>query len=125
MRYYIKEYLNQKYEIDIEIPANTTAVVRLPEQQEMELGSGTYHYEYVTESSFVKAQYDMDSKFGELLENPTGSALLHQYAKELMENEMFLMFAKERPLTEVTGMLPQEMMPLLEMVLTQCNANPV
>lgn len=119
------ECLNQKYVIDIEIPANTTAVVRLPEQREMELGSGTYHYEYVTESSFVKARYDMDSKFGELLENPTGNALLHQYAKELMANEMFLMFAKERPLTEVTGMLPQEMMPLLEMVLAQCNADPV
>ncbi len=51
--------------------------------------------------------------------------LLQKYATELLENDMFMMFAKERPLTELAGMLPQEAMQLISMVLGQCNANPV
>lgn len=42
-----------------------------------------------------------------------------------MENELFMMFAKERPLTELAGMLQPEAMQLVQMVLVQCNANPV
>lgn len=70
-------------------------------------------------------RYDMDSRFKELLENPVGMGLLQKYATELLENDMFMMFAKERPLTELAGMLPQEAMQLISMVLGQCNANPV
>lgn len=116
--------LDHQYTIDIEIPANTTAVVSLPEKETVELGSGKYHYEYRTESVFVKERYDMESKFKELLENPVGSAMLNQYAKELMENELFLMFAREQPIMEVAGMLPPEAMQLIKMVMEQCNANP-
>lgn len=116
--------LDGKYCFDIEIPANTTAKVLLPEQEEKQLGSGKYHFEYATECSFVKERYDMESKFGELLDNPTGMGLLHQYAKELMDNELFLMFAKEHTITEVMTMLPEEVKPLMDMVIVQCNANP-
>lgn len=116
--------LEHKYTADIAIPANSTAVVSLPEREEMTLGSGTYHFEYETESSFVKERYDMDSKFSELLQNPAGNAMLKQYAEELLENELFMMFAKERPVSELSGMLPPEAMQLMEMVLEQCNANP-
>lgn len=116
---------DNQYVIDIEIPANTTAIVSLPEKEEVELGSGNYHYEYRTESVFVKERYDMESKFKELLENPVGAEMLNQYAKELMDNELFLMFAKEQPIMEVTGMLPPEAMQLIQMVMEQCNANPV
>lgn len=115
--------LEHKYTADIVIPANPTAVVSLPEREEVTLGSGTYHFEYETESSFVKERYDMDSKFGELLQNPAGNAMLKQYAEELLENELFMMFAKERPVSELSGMLPPEAMHLMEMVLEQCNAN--
>lgn len=113
------------YIVDIRIPANTSAVLSLPEREEETLGSGQYHFEYATESSFVKERYDMDSKFGELLENPVGMELLQKYAAELLENDMFMMFARERPLTELAGMLPPEAMQLISMVLGQCNANPV
>lgn len=116
---------DKRYFVDLSIPANTTSLVSLPDRTEETLGSGKYHFEYETESSFMKERYDMDSKFGELLENPVGKTLLQQYAKELMENELFMMFAKERPLTELAGMLPPEAMQLVQMVLVQCNANPV
>ena len=61
----------------------------------------------------------------EIDENPAGNELLRKNASELLENEMFLMFAKERPVIEVTGMLPAEIMPLIRMVIAQCNENPV
>lgn len=116
--------MNHKYDIEVAIPANTTAEVCLPERACETLGSGTYHFEYATEQSFEKERYDMDSKFGELLDNAVGNEMLNQYAPDLMANEMFMMFAKERPLTEVVGMMPPEAMQLLQMVLVQCNANP-
>lgn len=116
--------LDHKYTVDITIPANTTAIAALPEQEEQELGSGNYHYEYPTESSFVIERYNLDTLFGELIANPVGKAILSQYAKELMDNEMFLMFAQNRPISEVLGMLPPEVKPLIDMVMQQCNANP-
>ncbi len=117
--------MDHKYVVDIEIPENTTAVVSLPDREEETLGSGKYHFEYATESSFVKERYDMDTRFGDLLDNPVGAAMLNQYAKELMDNELFMMFAKERPIMEISGMLPLEAMQLIVMVMQQCNANPV
>ena len=117
--------VDHQYVADIVIPENTTAVVCLPERDEEVLGSGRYHYEYGTESTFEKERYDYDSLFGDLMENPVGSQLLNQYAKELMENEMFLLFAKDHPITEVSGMLPAEAMGLLDLVIAQCNKNPM
>ena len=60
-----------------------------------------------------------------MIENPVGKQLLEQYASELMQNELFLMFAKDHQITEVLTMLPDEVKPLIDMVITQCNANPV
>ena len=116
---------DHKYTVDITIPENTTALVSLPEREEETLGSGQYHFEYETESSFIKERYDMDSKFGELLENPAGLGILQQYAKELLDNELFMVFAKERSIIELSGMLPEETMQLVQMVLKQCNADEV
>lgn len=110
-----------KYVIDIEIPANTTSIVSLPEREEQVLGSGKYHFEYETEASFVMEKYNMDTKFGDLLSHPVGNGLLNQYAKELMENELFMMFAKERPIVEIASMLPPEAMQLITMVMQECN----
>ena len=110
-----------KYTADIEIPANTTAELSLPGRESETLGSGCYHFEYETTDSFVKERYDMDTKFGELMDNPIASAMMTQYAKELMENELFMMFAKERPIMELMAMLPPEAMGLIQMVMKACN----
>lgn len=115
----------KQYSFEIEIPANTTAEVLLPHQSVKELGSGNYIFTYETQDSFDKERYDYDSLFGELIENPVGKQLLEQYASELMQNELFLMFAKDHQITEVLTMLPDEVKPLIDMVITQCNANPV
>lgn len=117
--------LEHKYIVDLMIPENTTAVVSLPERPEETFGSGQYHFEYETNSSYVKERYDYDSLFAELIENPIGNQLLNQYAKDLMDNELFLLFAKDHPITDLAGMLPSEAMQLIDMVIAQCNANPV
>lgn len=117
--------IDGRYDFTIDIPANITAEVALPEREAEILGSGTYNFTYETENSFVKERYDYESKFGELIDHPVGNSILNQYAKELMENELFLMFAKERQIVEVLAMLPSEMKPLIEMVIIQCNLKPI
>lgn len=52
---------NGKIKIHIEVPANTTAVLMLPEKEgEQEVGSGIYDYEYDTETSLELDRYSMD-----------------------------------------------------------------
>lgn len=117
--------LDHKYVVDIVIPENTTAEVTMPEREKEVLGSGEYHFEYETENSFVKERYNRDSKFGELLENPAGLHMLQKYAGELLSNDLFMTFAKVRPVMELEGMLPPEAMGLIDMVIAQCNVNPI
>lgn len=112
---------NHRYTVDIHIPENTEALVSLPEREETELGSGFYHFEYETESVFDKLRYNMDTKFGELLDNPVGSAMLHQYVGELVENELFMTFASGRSITEIESMLPPEAMQIVLKTMEQCN----
>lgn len=112
---------DQKYKVTIHIPENTSAIVSLPGRKEETLGSGYYSFTYETEDHFVKERYDRETQFDELLQHPTANKMLHQYAKELMENELFLMFAKERSVLELEGMLPPEAMQLIDLVLEQCN----
>ena len=113
--------LNGKYIIDLEIPANTTAIVALPEQEKTTLGSGSYHFEYATESNFVPEKYNMDTPFGEIVKHPVGGEMLKQYAKYLIENELFMMFAAERPIVEISSMLPPEAVGLIQMIMKACN----
>ena len=61
----------KKITIDIVIPANTTAVVKLPERdEELLLGSGTYHYCYDTETDLELSKYSTDNTLGELVADP-------------------------------------------------------
>ena len=110
-----------QYTADITIPANTTAEVDLPGREIEELGSGTYHFVWETEDSFLKLPYNMDTLFSEILANPAGKALLEQYAPELMANEMFLAFGAGQPMETIYAMLPAEARPLFDMAMKVCN----
>ncbi len=113
---------DKQYTIDVEIPANTTALVDLPGQKPKELGSGSYHFEYATEDDFVRHKYNKETVFGDLLGHPAGSALLRQYAPELLGSDLFMTFAARKTIEEISAMLPPEAMRLMELVLAQCNA---
>lgn len=110
-----------KYRIDIQVPANTTAHVSLPEKEDFQVGSGRYHYEYETKASFVRQRFSTDSTLGALLAEPLGAQMLHSYAPELCENELFMQFAVNRTIEEISNMLPPESMALFTTVLDRLN----
>lgn len=63
----------------VQIPANTTAVLYLPEKEgALELGSGTYSYEYETTTSLRELRFTLDSKLGEILAEPLGMKMMEQ-----------------------------------------------
>lgn len=112
----------KRYRVNVEIPANTTALADLLGQKPQELGSGKYCFAYATEDDFVKHKYNMETVFSKLLEHPVGAALLKQYAPDLLGNDLFLTFAAQKTMEEISAMLPPEAMQLMELVLAQCNA---
>nr|WP_180272002.1 alpha-L-rhamnosidase C-terminal domain-containing protein [Actinomyces ruminis] len=110
-----------RYVVDLDIPANTTAEVALPEREEVLLGSGVYHFEYATEHDFAPKKFNMETTFGALMAHPEGAATMNRYAKELVDNELFMMFAAERPVLELEGTLPPAAMDVIQMALDACN----
>ena len=111
-----------KIRVSVTIPANTRAVLYLPEKPESEaisLGSGQYEYEYHTETDLRVLRFTMDSKLGDIMAEPQGLALLTQYAPELVNNPM-IEYAKQMTLAEGISSVPQ-FRPLYEMVLKVLN----
>ena len=52
-----------KIRVEVQIPANTTAVLYLPEKEDaLDLGSGPYRYEYETTTSRRELRCTLDSK---------------------------------------------------------------
>lgn len=117
------ECKNNRFIIDIEVPENTTAVIALPEREEITVGSGKHHFDYATESSYEEEKYTQQNTLGELLENPIGLHIFNEYAYELLENAMFMQFAKERPILEIVSVTPPEMIQLFNTIIKQLNEN--
>lgn len=118
------ECKNNKFVVDIRVPANTTAIMQLPDKaEEITVGSGDYHYEYATDLSFEKESYTKDSKLGNILENPIALEMFKEKASEILENPMFMQFAKDRSILEVSAVLPTEVVQLLEMIIAKLNEN--
>jgi hypothetical protein len=118
------ECKNKKFVIDISVPANTTAVVHLPDRaEEITVGSGDYHYEYDTELSMEKEFYTKDSRMGMILENPIALQMFKEKAPEILENPMFMQFAKDRSILDISAVLPTEVVHLIEMIIAKLNEN--
>lgn len=74
------ECKDNKIRVYVEVPANTTAILYLPEIDEaIELGSGSYSYEYDTLTHLETDRYTMETTLGERLKK----ALKH--LTEIME----------------------------------------
>lgn len=109
-----------KIHIHVEVPANTRAVIILPEKEErLEVGSGVYDYEYNTETSLAVERYSMDSTLGELLEHPEAARMFNQMAPGMLDNPM-IQFAYGMTLSELLGAAP-EARPLYEAVVLELN----
>ncbi|MBD7971211.1 family 78 glycoside hydrolase catalytic domain [Paenibacillus gallinarum] len=112
---------NKQIQIDIEIPANTTAVLYLPEQDEpIEVGSGSYHYEYATDTSLEKDRFSMESTLKEILDEPLAVAIFNEHMPELLNNPM-IEFAYQMSINEMLANAPAEGKPLFEMVINTLN----
>ena len=109
-----------KIRVEVQIPANTTAVLYLPEKEKaLELGSGTYSYEYATTTSLRELRFTLDSKLGEILAEPLGMQMMEQMVPQLVHNPM-IEYAKRMTLSEGISSAP-EIRPVYETVLKALN----
>ena len=112
-----------KIRVEVQIPANTTAVLYLPEKEDaLELGSGTYSYEYETATCLRELKFTMDSKLGEILAEPLGMEMMEQMVPDLVHNPM-IEYAKRMTLSEGISSAP-EIRPVYEAVLKALNEQP-
>lgn len=111
---------NRKIHVEISVPVNTSALVYLPEKEDMlEVGSGNYVYEYDTNTSLRELRFSLDSTLGEIMEEPLGKQMLDQMVPELMANPM-IEYAKKMTLAEGISSAPQ-IRTVYEMVIQALN----
>lgn len=112
---------NGQIAVDLTVPANTTAFLKLPEKAEtLTLGSGSYHYEYATETRLEQERYSLETALHTVLEHPAARAVLQQYAPEMLDNPM-LQYVINEPLSALLAYSP-DAKPLFEGVVTAMNA---
>ena len=110
-----------KLHIHAEIPANTTAVIVLPEkEEELEVGSGVYDYEYDTETSLKTLRFSMDSTLADIVAEPLAVQMFEQLAPGMLDGPMIQM-AMQMTLAEMLGAAP-DARPMFEAVVNALNA---
>lgn len=106
--------------IDVEIPANTTAVICLPEkEEEITVGSGSYHYEYDTQTCLETEKYSLDSTLGELVEDELGRKMFDELSPGMLDDPM-IKFAFGMTVAELIQMAA-EARPLYQTVISALN----
>ena len=111
---------NGKIHVHVEVPANTTAVIILPEKEEVhEVGSGVYDYEYETQTCLAVERFSMDSTLGEIVAEPLAVEMFNQMAPGMLDGPM-IQFAYGMSLAELIGAAPQAK-PLYETVVNALN----
>lgn len=104
---------------DIWIPVNTTAIVKLPEKEELFLGSGSYHYEY--ETNLEIDRFTMESTLKEVLDQPVAVEMLEQMSPGMTQSEM-LKLAYNMSIKELNALIPLEGARMFEAVLDALNS---
>lgn len=111
----------KKITVDVVIPANTKALVYLPEKENpIEVGSGSYHFDYETETNLERDRFSMDSTLKEILDEPVALQILNQYAPEMLNHPM-IEFAYQLSISEILATAPGETETLFKMVLDTLN----
>lgn len=113
---------NKRFILDVEIPANTTALICLPGMGgTTEVGSGNYHFECDTDLELESTRYSMESTMRELLDNPIALSILNQYAPGMTDNPM-LSFVMDTTIAGMTALVPPEVAQLFQTVIAALNA---
>lgn len=109
-----------KIKVHVEVPANTSAVICLPEkEEEILVGSGVYDYEYETTTNLSYERFSFDSTLGEILEQPLAVEMFEQMVPGMLDNPM-IKFAYPMTIAELLGAAP-EARPLYEAVIQALN----
>lgn len=112
---------DKKITVDIEIPANTTAVIYLPEKNEpIEVGSGVYHWEYITETNLDRTRFSMGSTLKEIFDEPLAVQILRQHAPEMVDHPM-IQYAFDSTLSEIVAMSSSESEQLFKTIIDALN----
>ena len=106
--------------VDVEIPANTSAVIRLPEKEDkITVGSGNYHYEYDTQTCLEIEKYSLDSTLGELVEDELGRKMFDELSPGMLDDPM-IKFAFGMTVADLIQMAA-EARPLYQAVINALN----
>ncbi|MBR0041123.1 MAG: family 78 glycoside hydrolase catalytic domain [Oscillospiraceae bacterium] len=106
--------------VDLTVPANTSAHLTLPERNEtIELGSGSYHYEYASETCLEQDRYTPETLLHVMLEHPAAEPLIRQTMPQMLDNPM-IEYVKNEPISALLAYAP-EAKPLYEMILKVMN----
>lgn len=107
--------------VDVQVPANTQCLLTLPEREnEIHLGSGSWHYSYPTETKLEKERYTLESSLKTMIQHPAARPLLDQYMPGMTDNPM-LQYVMNEPIASLLAYAP-DAKPLYEMILQAMNA---
>lgn len=110
-----------KISVDVTIPANTGAVICLPEKEgEIAVGSGSYHYEYETKTNLAFDRYSMDSTLGELVAEELGKKMFDELIPGMLDDPL-IKFAYDMTISDLLLQGP-EAKPVYQAVIDALNA---
>lgn len=109
--------------VNVTIPANTTAIIVLPEKPvPLEVGSGSYRFEYETETSLERERFTMDSTLKEIVEEPVAVQMLNEHAPGMLDHPM-IQYAYDFSVSEMLANTPPETEQLFRSVIQMLNAS--
>ena len=110
-----------KITVDVAIPVNTTAEIYLPEKEgAVKVGSGSWHYEYETDTKLELDRFTMDTTLGALIQEPVAVELFNQYMPGMLDGPM-IQFAYGMTISELTAAMPAGGIEIFKTVLDALN----
>lgn len=109
------------YRAQITVPANSSAVICLPEQEEITVGSGDYYFEYTTESSFAKETFGKEALLGDVLLSAGAGELFQQMLPELSADEGLFGWMKTQSFLALSAVMPTDIMKRMECFRAEVN----
>lgn len=103
--------VNNVVEAVVRVPVNTTAVISLPDREEITVGSGEYRYRYSTEKSYERKKYSEDSVLNELRSHKEAEEIFVKEAPELAASGFVRGFAGNLSVLEIRKTLPSNLIP--------------
>lgn len=107
--------------VNVTIPANTTAVIKLPEQENpIEVGSGDYCFRYPTQTNLEIERFTLDSTLKEVIEEPIAVQIMEEHAPGMLDHPM-IQYAYNFSISELLTNTPEETAMLFKLILKTLN----